>query len=63
MARACELEFTLADIQRISDRTPYIGDLKPSGTHVMEDIHDIGGIPAVLKYLLSENLIDGNIPF
>ena len=61
MARSAKIELHLKDFQRISDKTPYLADLKPSGKYVMEDIHKIGGIPAVLKYLLSKNLIDGSI--
>jgi dihydroxy-acid dehydratase len=52
MAKACGITLTLDDFQRVADRTPYLGDLKPAGNFVMEDIHDVGGIPAVLKFLL-----------
>jgi dihydroxy-acid dehydratase len=60
MARACEVPLTIDDFQSVSDRIPYIADLKPSGKYVMEDLHHIGGTPAVLKYLLSQGLLDGN---
>jgi dihydroxy-acid dehydratase len=60
MSRNCGITLTLEDFQRISDRTPYIGDMKPAGQYVMEDIHDIGGTPAVLKYLLQEKLLHGD---
>jgi len=60
MAKACGITLTLDDFQRVADRTPYLGDLKPAGNFVMEDIHDVGGIPAVLKFLLQEKLIDGS---
>lgn len=61
MARAADIPLTIDDFQEISDRTPYIADLKPSGKYYMEDVHKIGGIPALLKYLLKHtNLIDGN---
>ena len=60
IARTAEVEFTLDDFQRISETTPFLGDLKPSGQFLMEDIHAIGGIPAVLKYLLKINLIHGD---
>jgi dihydroxy-acid dehydratase len=60
MARSCGLDLTLDDFQRVSDRVPFIADLKPSGKYVMEDVHKIGGTPAVLKYLLERNLIDGS---
>lgn len=46
--------------QRTSDKTPFIADLKPSGRYVMEDLHKVGGTPAVLKYLLSKGMIDGS---
>ena len=60
IARAAEIEFTLKDIQDISDRTPLIADLKPSGKYYMEDILAIGGVPAVMKYLLQEGLLYGD---
>jgi dihydroxy-acid dehydratase len=60
MAKAAEIDLSLTDFQKITDRTPYLADLKPSGKYVMEDLHDVGGVPAVQKLLLKENLIDGN---
>ena len=60
IARAANIEFTLQDFQRISDETPFLADLKPSGKFLMEDVHRVGGIPAVLKYLLDNGLIHGN---
>ena len=60
IARAAEIEFTLKDIQNISDRTPLIADLKPSGKYYMEDMLAIGGVPAVMKYLLQEGLLYGD---
>ena len=59
IARAAKIDFTLDDFQKISDTTPFIADLKPSGKYLMEDVHDIGGTPAVLKYLLKKGLIYG----
>ena len=59
IARAAKVDFTLDDFQKISDSTPFIADLKPSGKYLMEDVHDIGGTPAVLKYLLKKGLIHG----
>ncbi|MEC9248542.1 MAG: dihydroxy-acid dehydratase [Pseudomonadota bacterium] len=59
MAKSVDLEIKLADFQNVSDRVPFIADLKPSGRFVMEDLHNIGGIPAVLKFLLNERLING----
>ncbi|BDA41163.1 Dihydroxy-acid dehydratase [Coccomyxa sp. Obi] len=60
MARACGVALTLDDFQACSDRTPFIADLKPSGKYVMEDVHKVGGTPAVLKYLLKNGYIDGS---
>ncbi len=60
MAKAARVELTLKDFQDISDRTPYIADLKPSGKYVMEDLYEIGGVPAVQKLLLREGFLDGN---
>lgn len=59
VAHAFDIPFTIDDIQKISDTTPFIADLKPSGKYLMEDVHAIGGIPAVMKYLLAEGYIDG----
>ncbi|MEM1002262.1 MAG: dihydroxy-acid dehydratase [Bacteroidota bacterium] len=60
IARAANIDFTLKDFQNISDTTPFLADLKPSGKYLMEDVHAIGGIPAVLKYLLKKRLIHGD---
>lgn len=60
IAHSAGLELTLADIQAISDRTPFIADLKPSGKYYMEDILALGGVPAVMKYLYKEGLIHGD---
>lgn len=60
IASAYEVDFTLKDIQRISDKTPFIADLKPSGKYLMEDLHEIGGTPAVMKYLLANGYLDGS---
>ena len=60
MARAVNVPLTIDDFQSVSDRIPYISDLKPSGKFVMEDLPTIGGTPAVLKYLLEKGLIDGS---
>jgi dihydroxy-acid dehydratase len=59
MARAVDVALTLEDFQSVSKRVPYIADLKPSGKYVMEDLHNVGGTPAVMKYLLERGLIDG----
>ncbi|MHB1921390.1 MAG: dihydroxy-acid dehydratase [Chitinophagaceae bacterium] len=60
MARSVGVPLTQEDFQTISDKTPLIADLKPSGKYLMEDLHQIGGVPLVLKYLLQEGLIHGN---
>jgi len=59
IADAAGVDFTLEDFQRISDQTPFLADLKPSGKYLMEDIHRIGGTPAVLKYLLNQGMLHG----
>jgi len=60
MARAVNVELSLDDFQRISDKTPLLGDLKPSGKFVMEDVQGIGGTPAVLRYLYDKGMIHGD---
>ena len=60
IARAADIDFSLEDFQRISEKTPFIADLKPSGKYLMEDLHDIGGIPVVLKYLLKKGYLHGD---
>jgi dihydroxy-acid dehydratase len=60
IGHAAGIDFTLQDIQAISDRTPLIADLKPSGKYYMEDVLAIGGMPAILKYLLSVGLLHGD---
>jgi dihydroxy-acid dehydratase len=60
MAHSVDIEITLKDFQDISDRTPVLADLKPSGKYMMEDLHAVGGIPAVMKYLVQEGFIHGD---
>jgi dihydroxy-acid dehydratase len=60
IARSVGVALTLDDFQRVSDRTPLLADFKPSGSYVMEDLHGVGGIPAVLKLLLDARLVDGS---
>ena len=60
MARAVDVPLTIDDFQHISDRVPFLADLKPSGRYVMEDLHQVGGTPAVMKYLLEHGLIKGD---
>lgn len=60
MAKAIGVKLTIDDFQRVSDKVPFIADLKPSGKYVMEDLCDVGGVPAVQKLLLKEGLLDGS---
>ncbi|MBK6809855.1 MAG: dihydroxy-acid dehydratase [Sandaracinaceae bacterium] len=60
MARAVDVPLTLADFQEISNRTPFLADLKPSGQYVMADLHAVGGTPAVLKMLLERGVLHGD---
>ncbi len=60
MAKSVDLEITQDDFQRISDKIPMLADFKPSGRYLMQDLHQFGGVPAVMKYLLNENLLYGD---
>jgi dihydroxy-acid dehydratase len=60
MARAVDVPLSIDDFQRTSSRVPYLADLKPSGKYVQEDLHRVGGTPAVMKYLLEKGLLDGS---
>lgn len=60
MARSVDVSLTIDDFQRISDKTPLLADFKPSGPYVMEDLHVVGGLPAVFKMLLDEGLLHGD---
>jgi len=60
MARSVDVKLTIDDFQDVSDRVPFLADLKPSGKFVQEDLHDVGGTPAVLKYLLAEGFLKGD---
>jgi dihydroxy-acid dehydratase len=60
MARSVDVALTIDDFQAIADRTPFLADLKPSGRYVMEDLHRVGGTPAVLKVLLENNALHGD---
>ncbi|HVA45242.1 MAG TPA: dihydroxy-acid dehydratase [Pirellulales bacterium] len=62
MARAVGVELAIDDFQKVSNRVPYLADLKPSGRFVQEDLHKVGGTPAVMKYLLEKGLLDGDCP-
>ncbi|WP_026915635.1 dihydroxy-acid dehydratase [Christiangramia portivictoriae] len=60
IAKAAEINFGLKDFERICEETPFLADLKPSGKYLMEDIHRIGGIPVVMKYMLERGLLHGD---
>ncbi len=60
MARSVDVPLTIDDFQAVSDRVPYIADLKPSGKFVQEDLHSVGGTPAAMKYLLEKGLLTGD---
>lgn len=60
MARSVDVDLSLDDFQRIADKTPLLADLKPSGQYLMEDLHAIGGIPAVMKLLLEKGYLHGD---
>ncbi len=60
IAKAANVVFTLEDFKRITATTPFLADLKPSGKYLMEDVHAVGGIPAVMKYMLEKGLLHGD---
>ncbi|GFY81440.1 dehydratase family [Actinidia rufa] len=60
IARSVGLELTLDDFQKVSDEVPFLADLKPSGKYVMEDVHKIGGTPAIIRHLLELGFLDGD---
>jgi dihydroxy-acid dehydratase len=60
MARSVNVALSIDDFQSVSDRVPFIADLKPSGKYVQEELHEVGGTPAVMKLLLAEGLLDGS---
>lgn len=60
MADSVGLELSIDDFQKMSDKLPVLGDLKPSGKYLMEDLHQVGGTPAVMKYLLEKGLLHGD---
>ncbi|KAM7203017.1 mitochondrial putative dihydroxy-acid dehydratase [Rhypophila sp. PSN 637] len=60
IADSVGIKLTIDDFQAVSDRTPFLADLKPSGKYVMEDLFKIGGTPGLLKYLVKEGIIDGS---
>ena len=62
MAATAGVDLNLDDIQRVSNKIPFIADLAPSGKYYMADLYDIGGVPSVQKLLIAANLLEGNIP-
>jgi len=60
IAKAAEIDFTIDDFQALMDKTPFLADLKPSGKYLMEDLHNVGGVPAVLKYMLAQGMLHGD---
>lgn len=62
MAKAVGVDLSLDDFRRFADSTPYLADMKPSGKYVMEDLHRVGGVPAVMKYLLANRMLHGDLP-
>jgi dihydroxy-acid dehydratase len=60
IANSANINFSIDDFQKISESTPFLADLKPSGKFLMEDLHNVGGIPAVMKYMLENNLLNGD---
>ncbi len=60
IAKSAKIDFTINDFKEISDATPFLADLKPSGKFLMEDLHNVGGIPGVMKYMLDEGLLNGD---
>ena len=60
IAKTAQIDFTLEDFTRISSETPFLADLKPSGKYLMEDLHRVGGIPAVMKFMLENGMLHGD---
>ena len=60
IAKAAQIDLTIDDFQKISDNTPFLADLKPSGKYLMKDLHQVGGVPAVLKYMLEQGMLNGD---
>ena len=60
IAKSVDITLALKDFQDISDNTPFLADLKPSGRYLMEDLHEAGGVPAVMKWMLNEGMLDGS---
>jgi len=61
IAKELEIDLSLNDLQKVTDNTPILANMKPSGKYYMEDLNQVGGVPAVMKYLLSNNMIEGDL--
>lgn len=59
IAKSVDIDLSLKDFQEISDNTPFLADLKPSGRYLMEDLHEAGGVPAVMKFMLNAGMLHG----
>ena len=59
IAKAAQIDLNIDDFQKISDNTPFLADLKPSGKYLMKDLHSVGGVPAVMKYMLELGMLHG----
>ncbi len=60
IAKAADIPLTIDDFQKVSNTTPFLADLKPSGKYLMKDLHQIGGVPAVLKFMLAHGMLHGD---
>jgi len=60
IAKSVDIDLTLKDFQRLSDQTPFLADLKPSGQYLMEDLHEAGGVPAVMRFMLDHGMLHGD---
>lgn len=60
IAKSVDIDLTLKDFQALSDRTPFLADLKPSGQYLMEDLHEAGGVPAVMRFMLDNDMLHGD---
>ena len=60
IAKAADIPLTIDDFQKVSDTTPFLADLKPSGKYLMKDLHQIGGVPAVLKFMFAHGMLHGD---
>ncbi|MBO3697101.1 dihydroxy-acid dehydratase [Roseivirga sp. E12] len=60
IAKSVDIDLALKDFQRLSDQTPFLADLKPSGQYLMEDLHEAGGVPAVMRFMLDNDMLHGD---